>query len=365
MDIQRNLTIKDFAERIGLSTASISRAFTPGSSISEATREKILTEAHILGYVPNQTARRLAQRHSKLIGLDYPGNADVLADPYLVELARGVQDAAQIAGYGLLLNTLPRPGGDDEILREWILGKAVDGVVIVVPLGFPVDSLKYFASRDIPCILITQMSSPGATVFPSIQLDLEKGAISALTHLIRLGHDKIGYITSNTCDSVHRVYLEMMRETGFLDTSLIVETESTTGGGRTAMHRLLAARIHPTAVFCRTDIIALGALRAVKEMRLRVPEDISIIGHDDLLLAELSDPALSTVRIDTAKIGRLATEQLIKRFQAKAEGTHPISHTTSTCVGTELIIRSSTGPAIASSAVQHIRRHEPMPVSVL
>ena len=114
MDANRTLTIKDFAERLGLSTATVSRAFTPDSNISDVTRQKILNEARVLGYVPNQTARRLAQRHSKLIGLDYPGNSDVLADPYLVELARGVQKAAQIAGYGLLLNTVPRPGGDVE-----------------------------------------------------------------------------------------------------------------------------------------------------------------------------------------------------------------------------------------------------------
>ncbi len=361
----RTLTIKDFAERLGLSTATVSRAFTQGSNISEVTREKILSEARVLGYVPNQTARRLAQRHSRLIGLDYPGNADVLADPYLVELARGVQKAAQVAGYGLLLNTVPRPGGDIELLREWILGRAVDGVVIVVPRDFPLESLDYFANRDIPCILITQVSSPGGCTLPSVQLDLEEGAISALTHLLRLGHERIGFITSNCSDSVHRIYSEKLREAGFLDTKLIVETESTTGGGRAAMHRLLAAPVHPTAVFCRTDIIALGALRAVREMGLRVPEDVSIVGHDDLLLAELSDPALTTVRIDTAKIGRLATEQLIQCFRAKADGTAPALNNVSTCVGTELIVRSSTGPALKAKVVTHQNRFDTVPQSVL
>jgi DNA-binding LacI/PurR family transcriptional regulator len=130
------------------------------------------------------------------------------------------------------------------------------------------------------------------------------------------------------------------------------------------MHRLLAAPLPPTAVFARTDILAMGALRAIRDMGLRVPEDISLIGHDDIRLAELSDPPLTTVRIDTGRIGRMATEALLKCL----EGSQPAlkdsltgesvkkSVVVGSVVETQLIVRSSTGPYLPDVAIAHDRR---------
>jgi DNA-binding LacI/PurR family transcriptional regulator len=352
------MTIKEFAHRLGLSTATVSRAFTPGARIHPDTRAHILEQARALGYAPNPNARNLAQRRNRLIGLDFPANADVLSDLYLVELARGIQTAAQRADYGLLFNTLPRPGGDTELLREWVFGRAVDGVVIVVPPDFPLEALCPLAGRDVPCVLITLGRPQVDTRMPVVAIDLAEGTRAVMTHLRRLGHERIGFLTSGANDAAHAMYCEVLAEDRLLDPKLIVQAvpiiaerraathhrlwaAPTIAEGRAAMHRLLAAPIRPTAVFCRTDIMALGALRAARDMNLRVPEDLSIIGHDDIVLAELSDPALTTVRIDTARIGHLAVELLLEAFAAAEDSAAPAEPRLVT-VGTELIVRSST-----------------------
>jgi LacI family repressor for deo operon, udp, cdd, tsx, nupC, and nupG len=350
------MTIKEFAEQLGLSTATVSRAFTPGARILPETRAHILERARALGYAPNPSARNLARKQNRLIGLDCPANADILADPYLVALARGVQAALEPHDYGLLLNTRPRPGGDLELLHEWVFGHAVDGVVIVVPPDYPLEALCPFAGRDVPCLLIAQAGATAERILPTVEIDLTQGARAALTHLVRLGHRDIGLITSSPGDSVQAIYCQICGETlgtpGGPDPCLIVETAPSIAAGRAAMHRLLAAPTRPTAVFCRTDLLALGALRAACDMGLQAPEDISIIGHDDLILAELSDPPLTTVRIDTDRIGQEAARLLLNSLgKSGSRGLHQAnggSHALSAAppqavtVSSELVVRRST-----------------------
>lgn len=358
------MTIKEFAERLGVSTATISRAFTPGATIRPETRARILDQARTLGYAPNPSARNLARSYNRLIGLDCPANPDLLADPFLVELARGMQAALEPGDYGLLLNTRPRPSGDLSLLYEWVYGHAVDGVVIVVPPDFPLETLCPFANCDVPCVLISQAREEADRVLPAVEIDLTEGARAALMHLVRLGHREIGLLSSAPSDGVRRIYQQFYRDVlGAIngpDPRLTVETSSSIAAGRAAMHRLLAAPTRPTAVFCRTDLLALGALRAARDMGLRVPEDLSIIGHDDLLMAELSDPPLTTLRIDTTRIGQAATDTLLAALRkldpnnaalASASPSNPTQSnpdahipaaTRSVTVGSELIVRRST-----------------------
>lgn len=359
------MTIKEFASRLNLSTATVSRAFTPGARIHPETRARILAQARALGYAPNPSARSLAQRRSRLIGIDYPGNPDVLADLYLVELARGVQAAIQRADYGLLFNTLPRPGGDMELLREWVFGRAVDGVVIVISPRFPIETLATFAGHDVPCVVITPGPLKAPVPLPTLVLDLTEGARAAMTHLRRLGHERIGFLSSTPNDAVETLYVEFLKADDLYDPRLVIETASTIADGRAAMHRLLAAPQRPSAVFCRTDVLALGALRAVRDMGLRVPEDISLIGHDDIVLVELSDPALTTIRIDTARIGQLAAQMLLDAC-APADSRHDALLSDATphtvTIGTELIVRASTGPvthAVTRSHPSYIQTRVP------
>lgn len=344
-----SITIKELATRLGLSTATVSRAFTPGARISDATRSRILAEAEALGFSPNSNARRLAQQRSGLIGLDCPGNFNILDNLFLVELARGIQAAASSSGYGLLLNTLPRDGGDVTLLREWVHGRVVDGVVLVLPPGFPMDTLKLLAGRDVPCVVIAQ-NDEEATPLRRVTLDLEHGALAALRHLRLLGHRRIGFLSSNPPDSVHTAYSDFMKADNLFDRSLIAYTEASVASARNAMHQLLAVSDRPTALFARNDVIALGALRAVREMGLSVPRDISVIGHDDIVLASLTDPALTTVRVDTERLGRIATEMLLEAMQpngANAEADQERK------VQTELIVRDSTAPIAHAVVTTH------------
>lgn len=339
----RRITIKDLAGRLGVSTATVSRAFTPGAAINPATRAHVLERARSLGYQPNPSARALVQRRSGLIGLDYPGNPDVLDDLYLIALARAVRVAAQEAGYGLLLNVLPRPDGDAELLREWVCGRAVDGVVIGLPPGFDLGALDVVAESGVPCVLITQRFPDAPKAFPHVAIDLEPGAQEAMHHLLRLGHTRIALLSTLPDDAVQSVYIEVMRREELYDPALVSLAEPSATGGRAAMHRLLASPRPPSAVFARTDVVALGAVRAIREMGLTIPGDISLIGHDDLLVAELCDPPLTTVRVDTARIGAAATELLLEALRTEADATdRPASP--SAGVASELVVRNSTAP---------------------
>lgn len=351
------MTIKEFALQMGLSTATVSRAFTPGGRIHADTRALILERARQLGYAPNPSARNLARRHNRLIGLDCPGNADILADPFLIELARGVQASLEKSDYGLLLNTRPQPDGGLELLHEWVFGHAVDGVVIVVPPDYPLETFCPFVAREVPCVLITHTRRPDERVLPSVEIDLREGARAAMTHLVRLGHRRIGLLATALNDGVSQAYHHILQTVPGnacgMDEHLIVETSSSIAEGHAAMHRLLAAPTRPTAVLCRTDLLAMGALRAARDMGLRVPADISLIGHDDLVLAELSDPPLTSVRIDTARIGREASQLLLASLLPNAAAGERACNATeapspekihAVSVRSELIVRHSTAP---------------------
>lgn len=339
--MQHRLTIKEFAQKLNVSTATISRAFTPDSRIHPETRVRVLEQAKTLGYSPNPNARSLAQKRSRLIGLDYPGNADVLDDLYLVKLAKGVQAAARHAGYGMLLNTVSHPEGATETLREWVFGHAVDGVILIASPGFSAEALRPLAVRDVPCVLVTQGASAQNDVVPTVLLDLSEGVRAASTHLLRLGHTRIGFLTSTPKDTAYEVYAGLMQAAGLFDPTLVQETGMTIGDGRSSMHRLLAAPRRPTAVLARTDVLAFGAMHAAREMGLQIPQDISLVGHDDIVLAELTDPPLTTVRVDTERIGCLATELLLDALNEPDSHSAPFAIER---VTTELVVRSTTAP---------------------
>lgn len=276
-----------------------------------------------------------------MIGLDYPGNPDVLDDLYLIALARGVQEAAHGAGYGLLLNTLPRAGGDIELLREWICGGAVDGVVMALPPGFHIGLLDELASSGVPCVLITQGALPPSSRCSNVVIDLESGAREAVGHLRRLGHERIGHLTPCMDDAVTRTYQRCLNAEGLLDDMLTAIVRPTVDDARSGMHRLLALPHPPTAVFARTDVLAVGALRAARETGARVPQEISVVGHDDLLIAKLCDPPLTTVRVDTGLIGAVATAQILNALDEGTAGADDQAPPTQ-IVRTELVVREST-----------------------
>jgi DNA-binding LacI/PurR family transcriptional regulator len=263
-----------------------------------------------------------------MVLLDYGADEEsMLGDPYLTELARGLQDALISCGYGPVLNASLRT------LQSLAASEAVHGVVLAF------GTQRSWLAREIarsgtPCVVIDQVYVEQTPGVGWVNLDLDSGARDVARMLIDHGHRRIGFIGNFEDDIPRRSFIHELMTAGV---PLSPELEIIAGSGREAgagaMRHLLSLREPPTAVFARTDVMAAGALQVARELGVRVPEDLSLVGHDDIPLARRA--GLTTVRIDCTKLGRAAAEVLSRlRHEGSACATVPI-------VQTQLIERHS------------------------
>ncbi len=330
------MNIQEFARQIGVSTATVSRALHKRGRISPATRQMILERAKELGYTPNLHAQRLVTGRSHMIALDYLGQAQILSDMFLVALARGIQQALQAHGYGLLLNLMVDPQQHDTLQRQWVRSQAVDGLILVGGAEVDRAMLREVAAGDTPCVLISQQPVEGVAHVGSVAVGLAHGARQVARMLVEQGHRCIGFLGSELPDPVLAAFRVELQTLGAgLSEARVTIAGRTPEEGAQAMRQMLARRRRPTAVFARTDALALGALRAAKQLSLRVPEDLSLVGHDDIAAAEWTDPPLTTVRVDCLELGQAATRMLVQLLKQPEIRPDPCE------VHTELVQRAS------------------------
>jgi DNA-binding LacI/PurR family transcriptional regulator len=304
--------------------------------ISPATRERVLQAARQLGYQPHAGARQLAAGRSHTLGLVLRQSADQVAgDALLAETLRGLMTAARTGGFRVIVEAT-EPGAEPygDLLRS---GRT-DGLVISGPRT---DDPELTEVVDAGFPLVLQGSLPKASV-PSVDVDNRVGARAAVDHLVALGHRRIGCITNaplayTSAQSRLGGYREALAEAGIEPhPEWIQEGEFDAPSGHRAMLALLD-RTNVTAVFVASDVVAFGAIGAVRSRRLRVPDDVSIVGFDDIPLAAYFDPPLTTVRLPAYELGHAAGIALLDR----------ISHASvpaRTLLPTELVVRASTGP---------------------
>jgi DNA-binding LacI/PurR family transcriptional regulator len=328
------MTIKQFARAIGVSPATVSRAIHGRGRINPATRQMVLRRMEELDYTPNIHAQRLVERRTSMAALDFRGIPPLLGDPYFAELAHGVQEGLQAHNYGLLLSS---PG---EALGRWVRSRAVDGVILVG--GEPAD---YQAAREIAatgavCVIVGHQAVEGVPKLGSVVVGLEAGARQAARMLAEQGHRRIGFLGTRPEDAVLSAFRDELAKHGVeLRPELTVMAGRTIEDGALGMTRLLAAPERPTAVFARRDTLAVGALRAAARHGVRVPEEISLVGHDDISLAQLVEPTLTTVRVDRTSLGRSAAELLLSLLN----GGEPVQPPR--VIATDLVVRESVAPA--------------------
>jgi len=306
------MTINEFARKIGVSTATISRAIHGRGRISPATRQMVLQRMKELGYTPNLHAQRLVTGHSRIIALDYVGETQVLSDLYLVTLARGIHHALHEHGYGLLLNLMDDAQEQSALLRQWVTSRAVDGAILVGRSDFEKALIRELASERTPFVVIGYQVLEDCPHVGSVVVSFQNGAQQVARLLVEEGHRRIGYVGSILPDVVLPAFRDALGALGVClrEEDVVIAGRSPEDGAR-AMAQLLSRRDRPTAVFTRTDSLALGALRAARRLGVNVPEELSIVGHDDVPSAAWTEPPLTTVRVDCFEMGRLATETLI------------------------------------------------------
>ncbi|HZO89960.1 MAG TPA: LacI family DNA-binding transcriptional regulator [Chthonomonadaceae bacterium] len=328
------MTIKELAREIGVSPTTVSRVMHGRGRISSATRQKVLERVREVGYTPNVNAQRLTVGRTHLVALDFGGWHDFLADMFFVELTRGVQDALEAHGYGLLLNEA------NDVLRRWVKSRAVDGVILAV--GGPPDARvpRDIASTGTPCVVIGHHPLEGIPGVGSVVVGLRNGAQEVARKLVACGHRRIGFLgNQEPQDAVLLAFREELKALGVaLCAELVIPGGRNPADGERAMRELLMRPDRPTAVFARTDALAAGALRAARRLGISVPTELSLVGHDDVPFAELAEPPLTTVRVNCIELGKVATEILISLLQQP--GLCPAAQV----VQTALVERESVAP---------------------
>ncbi len=326
------MNIDEFAKTLNLSIGTVSRALNDRPEVSAKTRRLVLDQAAELGFTRNPNARRLATGRNSLIRLECPYQANILSDRYLVEMARAVEEAADVHGYDLLLHLGSRQRGDEAL--------AVDGLVVVAAPETTSDDLRRLTGDGrTPAVVIVEAQPLDFPPASYVCLDTLSGVREALQRLAALGHRRVGYIGSAWASRHLRPALpRLIAEAGLTwDPALAVEAGvAQEDGFRTTLH-LLALPSPPTALFARTDVLASGALQAARHLGLAVPQALSVIGHDDIEVAAVADPPLTTVAVDIPRAAAAAVAALIAMIEEKGPPTTQF-------LRTRLIIRRSCGP---------------------
>lgn len=305
------ITIADVAREAGVSRQTVSRVLNNKGEIKEATFERVREVIERLDYRPSSIARGLATRRTLTIGLIVPD----IANPFFADISRGADDIAHEAGFSLLLcNTAEDPGREADLLRK-LEQRSVDGVV-VCSSRLPEADLTSLLRRQPAAVLINRCSQHSNAVC----VDDAYGAGLLVRHLLRSGRHDIGYLAGPTVSFSSqeraRGYIKALGDTnGHVAPPLTIHCQSLDlEGGYHAALALLAARPETDAIICHNDLIAAGALQACTALGRRVPEDVAVAGADDILLASLVTPALTTLRSDRHALGATAVHLLLDQL---------------------------------------------------
>lgn len=345
---RRQVGLRDVAERAGVSPSTVSNLLNGRQGRMRAsTRERIEAVMQELGYSPNQLARQLRTGRGRTIGLILPS----VANPFWGFVARYVEATAQELGYQMLLGNAERDTTREARYVETLVNSGVRGVIFgSSPVSL--DHLTQFASRDLQVVVFDRaLGGAGDFVVGSVEIDNVLAARLAISHLTGLGHRRIGFVSGPIGTQSRRERLDGYKQALAavdisFDPSIVWEGGSVSNFGdaegaelgRSGAHHLLSSINRPTALFTINDMYAIGAYAGVRDLGLRVPDDVSIVGVDDLpVLAEVMTPPLTTVRQPLQEMMRLATTDLIERLEGDRTG--PADHVTAT---PELIVRGST-----------------------
>ncbi len=320
MSRKKRSTSFDVARLAGVSRTTVSFVLNNvlDVSISEVTRQRVLDAANQLHYHPNVAGKKLVSGKSDTVGLVLCQSPEqIFADAFLPQVMLGVEQAAIEQGFHVLLKPIdPKdPGGYTSLIRE----NHVDGILLSGPRQDD-KALVELYEEGVPVMLMGQMPH---TMMPFVDVNATAGAESATRHLISLGHRRIGMITNAPLDYTSAQqrrtgYCQAMESAGLtLDPALIQEGDYTPTSGYSAMESLLEISPRITAVFVASDVVAIGAMLAIKRAGLRIPEDIAIVGFDDIPLAEFFDPPLTTVHLPAYGLGWAAGERLIRLIQGE------------------------------------------------
>ncbi|MGL5250413.1 MAG: DNA-binding transcriptional regulator CytR [Enterovibrio sp.] len=327
-------TMKDVAHLAGVSTATVSRALTCPEKVSAITHKKIEHAVATAGYCAIPAARLLRRPTSKNIFV-LVGD---LCDPFYTQIIRGIEETASQHGYTALISSAAKKL-DHDSLQQLLLQKQFDGVLLL-GISLPQESLQTDPKTVAPLVMVGEYAPELG--LPTVHIDDLTAAFNAVSYLTHLGHKHIAQIISKAPSAVTQFrvqgYQQALRRAGIpISAHYNVTAQDSFADGARAMAQLLAQRVPPTAVFCHSDALAIGAMQQAKQLGFCVPRDISIIGFDNIEFAKMCDPELTTISQPRYEMGRQAMLLLLDSLSGK--NVNPGSR----LLDTQMVIRQSVG----------------------
>ena len=334
----RTPSIYEVARQAGVSVATVSRVLNGKGPVRTETRQRVLDAVAALDYVPHSAARSLSTRRTMSIGVLLPD----MHGAFFSELVRGIDLAARAAGYHLLVSGSHSDQAETAAVLQALHGR-VDGLILMTPALRGGSSLRASLPRRVPVVLLNDHGNGDG--HDTLRIDNRHGARLAVEHLLALGHRAVAFIAGppDNADALERLrgYREALRAHGIAaPTRLELAGDFAEESGMRAGERIARLDPRPTAVFAANDAMAIGCLAALREHGLNVPKDVSLVGFDDIPIARYLTPALTTVQVPIAELGRQAVRRLLHRIERPAGG--PTDHAV---IAPALAIRASAIPA--------------------
>ncbi|MDW6002701.1 DNA-binding transcriptional regulator CytR [Vibrio mangrovi] len=333
-------TMKDVAQLAGVSTATVSRALMNPEKVSPSTRKRVEDAVLEAGYSPNSLARNLRRNESKTIVAIVPD----ICDPYFTEIIRGIEDAAVEHGYLVLLGDSGQQKKRESSFVNLVFTKQADGMLLL-GTDLPFDASKS-EQKNLPPMVMACEYAPELEL-PTVHIDNLTSAFEIVNYLTQMGHKRIGEIagpdSAALCHFRHQGYMQALRRAGItMNPAYYYKGDFSFEAGVKAIRQLLGLSDPPGAVFCHNDMMAIGAIQEAKRLGVRVPQDLSVVGFDDINFAQYCDPPLTTVSQPRYEIGRQAMLMMLEVLRG-----HDV-RAGSRLLETKLVIRDSVAPPRAT-----------------
>jgi LacI family transcriptional regulator, galactose operon repressor len=305
----RHVSVKDVAARSGVSFQTTSKVLNGGGSVSELTRARILQAATDLGYVPNLQARSLVMQRTQTVGVI----TSDFSDRNLSRILAGAEQEARRQDFGVIISSIEPEGSGTEYALPAMMERRVDGILLAAPRMEEEAALEHVLDRALPTVSVHPVPGGGVT---TVGPDDEQIGLIATQHLLELGRrviaSLIGARSQQTAEARLRGYRKALEEAHIaLDADLVEEGAWDIAGGEAATRRLVARRPNLTALFAQNDLMAIGALSALREAGRKVPEDCAVVGCDDIDIAPYATPPLTTVHVPFYETGAEAMRLLL------------------------------------------------------
>ena len=351
---KKRLDIRDVARHANVSIATVSRTINGIPTVDKELAKRVMKAIEGLNYYPNTQARALVSGRSKIFGL----LISEITNPFFPELIQGFEDVAVENGYDIMISSTNYDLTRMRACVRRLLERNVEGVAVMT-FGIETPLLDELASRNIPLVFIDV--GPDDPQVSTLAVNYHQGIREGVQHLAALTHRDIAFVSGplqqSSCQLRKAAFLSSMEEIGVTpDPELLLEGDHTLEGGMKAAEQLLSLKNLPTAVMCSNDMTAIGVLRTFTRAGLRIPEDVSVIGFDDIHLAEFVYPPLTTVNMSRTAIARAAFEAL----RADVENRPPLAKQRAKVIPTKLTVRQSTG--FPRGTMEHLKQRTAKPV---